>query len=229
MKTEFTLLYLQSWMKEGTSIFLAVAVSLAGCKPSAQKEPAGQKENVSGGGGLQYALPPGAFSFDTDHTFIQFSTGHMGVAQVHGRFNRSAGWIIWDEKNPEKNAIKMIVDTATIDTNQPKRDQHLQGPDFFDAKKFPRAEFTSQKIESLGKNKFKVVGSMEIHGVKKQLDVVFKKTGHLKKDHLGKERIGGRATFQINRNDFAINGIDKKMPGAAGEVAGITIALEAVK
>jgi len=63
--------------------------------------------------------------------------------------------------------VEASIETASIDTREPKRDAHLKSADFFDAAKFPALTFKSTKIEKAGKGKFKVTGDLAMHGVTK--------------------------------------------------------------
>jgi polyisoprenoid-binding protein YceI len=204
---------------------LAAALSFTGCK----KGGTGKNEEKVANPALSVQVPDGAFAVDPDHTSLIFRSKHVNVAYVYGRFNDKAGYVIFDEKNPEKSKILLNIDTASVDTNVKKRDDHLRSPDFFDAKKFPIATFTSKAIKSLGGDKYSVSGTFDLHGVQKELTVHFTKTGFVAKDPWGMQRIGGEAVFTLKRSDYGVNSIDSKMPGLVGDDTELRVSIEALR
>src|SRR3954463_2955083 len=88
-----------------------------------------------------------AWKIDASHSAVHFSVRHMVVSKVRGRFSRFEGDIAFDEANPQNSSVKVTLDTSSIDTNEPKRDEHLRSADFFDAAHFPTITFESRKIE----------------------------------------------------------------------------------
>ncbi|MFH1755027.1 MAG: YceI family protein, partial [Candidatus Latescibacterota bacterium] len=84
----------------------------------------------------------GAFSadkyvLDASHTSAGFAVRHMVISNVKGSFADVAGVILYDEKDITRSTVKVTIKTASINTNNEKRDDHLRSPDFFDAEKFP--------------------------------------------------------------------------------------------
>src|SRR5690606_18403742 len=92
---------------------------------------------------------------------------HMGVGQVWGTFEKVEGTIEFDPANLENSKINLVVAIDSIHTNNAQRDTHLKSADFFDVEQFPTATFTSEKIEALGDKKYRVTGTLDMHGVKK--------------------------------------------------------------
>lgn len=111
-----------------------------------------------------------------------------------------------DETDVSKSKIELEVQTASVDTANSKRDQHLRSPDFFNAKQFPVITFTSTKVsEKAGQeNMLEVTGDFELHGVKKSISVDVEMTGTGKHPRAG-ELIGFETTFAIKRSDFGMN------------------------
>ena len=90
------------------------------------------------------------FAIDTAHSAVTFKVQHNGISSVVGRFNEFDGTIVYDKADPSKTQVDFTVKTASVDTGNAKRDQHLEGPDFFNAKQFPVATFKSTKVEADG-------------------------------------------------------------------------------
>jgi polyisoprenoid-binding protein YceI len=111
----------------------------------------------------------------------------------------------------------------SIDSRNPKRDQHLKSPDFFNAKQFPTLSFKSRKVEGSG-DVYQVSGDFTLHGVTKPITVEFKK-GAEGKGMEGEIRSGGETRFKIKRSDYGMS----FMQGALGDEVNIILSLEGVK
>jgi len=145
---------------------------------------------------------PVKFTVDKPHTEVGFDVRHF-FTKVHGRFNDFQGTIVFDEQDPSKISVEASAVTASISTDNQKRDDHLRSADFFDAEKFPSLTFKSSKVTASGKNKYKVAGDLTLRGVTKPVvfDGEFFGTGAT---GMG-TKAGFAATTVVNRKDFGIN------------------------
>src|SRR5690349_10141921 len=90
------------------------------------------------------------WEIDPAHTSVQFSVRHMMVSNVRGEFRKVAGTVHADDKDLTHSVIEATIDVASIDTREPKRDEHLKSPEFFDAAKYPTITFRSKSITKTG-------------------------------------------------------------------------------
>lgn len=144
------------------------------------------------------------WQIDPYHSAANFSVKHMMVSNVRGAFAKVAGTVDYDGKNLKLAKVDATIDTASINTNDEKRDEHLRGGDFFDAKKYPTITFKSKKIVPAGKGKFSMTGDLTMHGVTKTVTLAVEGPTAPIKDQKGKQHIGATATGKINRRDFGI-------------------------
>lgn len=144
------------------------------------------------------------YSIDGSHSSVGFSVKHMMVSTVRGEFGKVEGKVTLDDKNPQNSKFEATIDATTINTREPKRDEHLRSADFFDVEKFPTLSFKSTKVQRAGKNKFKVTGDLTMHGVTKPvtLDVESPTTEY--KDGWGNLKRGATATAKVKRSDFGL-------------------------
>ena len=68
-------------------------------------------------------------------------------------------------ENLESSRAYGKVKTASVDTSEDARDEHLRAPDFFNAEANPEITFESTSIEQLGDDVLKVTGDLTINGV----------------------------------------------------------------
>lgn len=151
----------------------------------------------------QPLLAAETYTIDPVHSHVIFKIKHLNIGYQYGRFNRFSGTVIVDEKNPAQSAVEIKVETASVDTNSSKRDDHLRSPDFFNARQFPSLSFKSNKVEKTGTDTYRVSGTLTLHGVSKPISFIFKKTGE-GKGMQGEYRMGGEVTLTIKRSQFGM-------------------------
>ncbi|WNG34223.1 polyisoprenoid-binding protein [Archangium minus] len=167
------------------------------------------------------------FDIDSAHSAAQFSVKHMMVSNVRGAFSKVTGKANIDEKDITKSTVEATIDATTINTNEPKRDEHLRSADFFDTAKYPTITFKSTKVQKAGAN-LKVTGDLTMHGVTKPVVLNVEGFTTESKDPWGNIKRGGTATTKINRKDFGLgwNSVLETGGVAVGEEVSITLDLE---
>ena len=176
-------------------------------------------------GGAMAQAQPANYTLDNSHTSLIFGISHAGLSYTYGRFNTVSGKLTHDAENPANTMFDFTVDVASIDTNDKKRDEHLRGPDFFNAVEFPTIAFTSSSVTVNGDD-YQLKGNLTLHGVTKEVDVVLKKVG-AGKGPAGDERIGFLSQFELKRSDYDMKNMIG--PGMIGDEVSITFSFECVK
>jgi polyisoprenoid-binding protein YceI len=169
-----------------------------------------------------FANPTHAATFELDpaHTNVGFGVRHIGINTVRGNFQAFTGTIQFDAKKPEASKINVQIDTASINTGNPKRDGHVKSPDFLDVAKFPKMTFVSKSVKPDGAGGFVVTGDLTLHGVTKPVTLkVTEFTGPGKSPLDKKDHIGASVTGTIIRQDFGIVWNGGGVTGIAGEAA----------
>jgi len=138
------------------------------------------------------------------HAFIQFKIPHLGYSWLLGRFNTFEGAFTYDEKAPEASSVKVEIDTASIDSNNAKRDKHLRSEDFLDVGKFPKATFVSTSFEPTGEMTATLKGDLTMHGVTRPVEIEVTQVG-AGPDPWGGYRRGFEGTTILTLTDYNIN------------------------
>lgn len=139
------------------------------------------------------------WSIDSERSKIDFAIKNMVINKVTGNFSKVTGNVVYDGRITENAAINASVDINTVDTKEPKRDEHLRNKDFFDVASYPVATFKSGKVTGKDGTSFVINGSLTLRGITKEVVLVAKKTvAEASAMHLV-------ATTQLNRRDFGIN------------------------
>src|SRR5210317_799712 len=108
-----------------------------------------------------------SYTIDPKHTYPNFKINHLGFSTMHGRFDKTTGTLEMDRAKGT-GSVNIVVDMASVNTGDKKRDDHLRSPDFFNAVEFPTMNFKSTKVEYKGKGAV-VTGSLTIKGVTKSV------------------------------------------------------------
>ncbi len=145
------------------------------------------------------------YKIDPMHTNILFVVDHLGFSNMIGQFQDFEGSFDFDGKSVEGAAVKIVVKTASVDTDHEARDKHLKSPDFFNAQEFPEMTFVSTGFESTGEKTAKMTGDLTLAGVTKPitLDVTFNKADKFPMDP-NVFIAGFSAKGTLNRLDYGV-------------------------
>jgi polyisoprenoid-binding protein YceI len=124
---------------------------------------------------------------------IKFSGG-----KAEGTFSGLKGTIVYDAQNLGQSKIDVSVEVTSIKTGNLKMDKHAIGENWFDAAKYPTIKFTSSSFTNEA-DKIIVTGILDLHGVKKQVQIPFTFTNNNNKGTF----VGD---FKISRKDYGIKG-----------------------
>ena len=139
---------------------------------------------------------------DKTHSDVTFKVRHF-VANAKGRFTDFTGTIVKDDSDPKNSSVVFAIKTASIDTDDKRRDDHLRSADFFDAEKHPEISFRSTEVKPLGKNQYSVTGQLTMHGITKEVVLPVTFLGSLQ--HPSGAVKGGFSTeVTLNRKDYGI-------------------------
>ncbi len=142
------------------------------------------------------------YDIDTVHSQVGFKIRHF-VAKTGGQFDKFSGKVTFDEKKPADMKAEATIETASINTANQKRDDHLRSPDFFNVEKHPQITFKSTKAEPQSDGSIKLTGDFTMLGVTKPVTLTVE-VGGVAKDPWGGTRVGFSAKGKINRKDFGM-------------------------
>ena len=146
--------------------------------------------------------PTGTWNVDPAHSRVGFAVKHLGIATVRGQFGEFEGTIEFGDDLSSARAYG-TVKAASIDTGDPKRDEHLRSPEFFGADEYPEITFESSRIEATGDSELTVAGTLTVRGVAQEIELEVEING-TETDPWGNERVGLEATGQISRSDYGM-------------------------
>ena len=179
---------------------------------------------------VQPARAQSAWEIDPAHSAAQFQVKHLMISNVRGEFGKMSGKVAFDGKNYATVKADAVIEVASINTREPKRDDHLRSADFFDAATYPKITFKSKRVEGIRGSKFELIGDLTMRGVTKEITLHVEATPIIKGMN-GEPRIGAQATTRLNRQDYGIKW--NRSLDAGGVVVGdevqITLDLELIQ
>ncbi len=100
---------------------------------------------------------------DRSNSKFEFQVRHFwGLITVSGRFQRFDASIETDDDGTAH--VTVLIDAASLDTGNARRDQHLRSADFFDAENHPVVRFTSTSVTHTNDGRINVSGGLEAAG-----------------------------------------------------------------
>lgn len=170
------------------------------------------------------------WAFDKSHSNVSFSVTHMLISEIEGDFRSFEGKIITEDDSFENAEIFLTVDLNSIDTDNENRDNHLKGDDFFNADKYPKMTFTSNKFNKVNDKNYELWGDLTIRDITKEvkLDVVM---NGIITDPWGNTRAGFKLSGELNRFDYGLKWNNLMEAGGliVGETITITANIELIK
>ena len=168
----------------------------------------------------------GAETYDVDavHSAVMFRAKRMGVVYVYGRFNEFSGTLELDGEGIASGKIELEVKTASVDTGNQRRDDHLRSPDFLNAVQLPVMKLDSAGVRAVDEGTYEVNGELTLHGVTRPVVATVEHVGTGKDPGSGKTLHGFEARFTLKRSEFGM----AFMVGPVSDEIDVHVALHAV-
>jgi polyisoprenoid-binding protein YceI len=144
---------------------------------------------VPGSTAERYVIAPSKSQF-------QFKAYSLLVKAL-GTFHTFSGEIVADAQQLSASQVRFVIEAASIDTANTRRDNHLRSEDFLFVQKYPTITFVSTAIAQNGPH-YTVQGDLEMRGVTKHLTIPA--TVEQRQDE-----IVVQGSISLNRKDFGVN------------------------
>jgi polyisoprenoid-binding protein YceI len=167
---------------------------------------------------------PQTFEIDGSHTFPRFSYSHFGYSTQVSRFDRTSGTVVFDAE-AKTGSVDISIDMKSVNTGFADFNGHLQGEDFLDTAKFPKATFKSTKVNFQDGKPASIEGQLTIKGITKAVTLTVTSFQAMPHPMLKKDAIGANAFTMIKRSEFNAG----KYAPYVGDDVRIDIALEAIR
>lgn len=167
-----------------------------------------------------------SWKIDPVHTAVEFKIRHLMISWVKGTFTDVQGTVVFDEAKPDKSNLRVQIATASVDTRNKKRDDHLRSADFFDVATYPVMTFAAKDFVVVNGEPTQINGELSLHGETRAVTLEIDDFSPTMTDPRGSIRRGASASTTINRKDFGLTW--DKVLEAGGVVVGdeVRISLE---
>ena len=167
---------------------------------------------------------PKTYEVDGSHTFPRFAYSHFGYSTQVSRFDNTTGTVVFDA-DAKTGSVDITIDMKSVNTGFTDFNGHIQGEDFLDTAKFPKATFKSTKVNFQDGKPATIEGQLTIKGVTKPVTLTVTAFQAMPHPMLKKDAIGANAFTVIKRTEFNAG---KYAPYVGDEVR-IEISLEAIQ
>jgi polyisoprenoid-binding protein YceI len=144
------------------------------------------------------AAAAATYSFSQDDSKLEF-VGAKVTGKHDGGFKTFRGTIRVPDGKVENGSVEVEIESSSVYTDNEKLTGHLKSADFFETEKFPKARFTSTKVQpgGAGGATHTITGNLELHGVTKSISFPAKVQA-------SGDQVTVETEFGINRKDFGI-------------------------
>ena len=159
-------------------------------------------------GGAAFAQT--SWSVDKAHSNVQFTVTHNVISEVSGVFKDYNATITTKGEDFTNGAdVEFVVKTASIDTENERRDEHVRGDDFFNAAQYPDMTFKGNLVKDGAKYALK--GNMTIRDVTKPVTFDAAYLGSI--DTGRGIKAGFKVSGKINRLEYGLKWSNKLASG----------------
>jgi polyisoprenoid-binding protein YceI len=187
-------------MRRYVAIFIVILVVLLtyGCANPAANKPKASVGNAAPESSSSKPAGAEKLVISPENSKVEFVAAKV-TRSHNGSFKQFAGAIDLVKNSVEDSQVTIDIEAGSVVTDEDDLTKHLKTPDFFDVAKYPKATFTSTKIEpnNAAGATHNVTGNFELHGIKKS--IMFPATIQVAPDS-----VSVNAEFSINRKDFGL-------------------------
>ena len=146
---------------------------------------------------------------------------------ITGKFERFDARIEFNPDHPEDGRIDVMIDIASLDTQNTERDATLLSAELFDAGKFPRAHFSADIIRVTATGQYEAAGTLTIRDI--TLPLVLPFALQLEEADGGGRNATASGMVAISRRDFGLARGQWEATDIVGDEVKIEVQLEAAQ
>jgi polyisoprenoid-binding protein YceI len=175
---------------------------------------------------VNQTIPAGTYSVDPVHSTIGFAVVHNGVSTFRSGFRGYQAKLV----GGAEPKLEGTVEVASVEIDEEMLKGHLLSPEFFDAERYPRLQFSSTELNLAEDGALTLRGELEIRGQTHEVEASGR-FAELGADLGGSARVGLSLEASVDRRSFGLDW-QAELP-SGGEVldyeVGIAVELELVR
>jgi polyisoprenoid-binding protein YceI len=143
------------------------------------------------------------WQIDLERSTLRFALRHIVVHEIRGRFGKWGGTVALRGDNLAKSTVRVWIDLASVDTNEPERDNQIRSPEFFDIVRFPQAKFSSTEVRLSEHANPIVKGRLDLHGFTGEVEAEITRHNRWTDDE-AVERVSYEVKARFDRRKFGL-------------------------
>jgi polyisoprenoid-binding protein YceI len=112
--------------------------------------------------------------------------------------------LLWNEESITESSIEAEIDSSSVNSGEPQRDEQLRNADFLDVEQFPLMHFQSTHVSRMHGDALTIRGELTIHGVTRPVELQVSEISSATRDPWGGVRMAASATAKLSRKDFGL-------------------------
>ncbi len=110
------------------------------------------------------------WAIDPTHTTVEFAVKNLFFFTVKGSLEVREGSIVLDPADVRRSSTTVVLQSASINTGNKRRDAHLRAANYLDADRYPEIRFESTKVErGTDRDTLRVTGALTIKDKSKEI------------------------------------------------------------
>ena len=156
---------------------------------------------------------------DATDSEIEFKGTQLG-AEFEGEFKAFTATVVFSPDDLAGSSVSVLIDIASVDTQNGDRDSQIVSPDWFDAGQWPTAQFVTKSFSEISPGKYQAVADLTIRDVTREVTLPFdlEITG---------DKAEAKGEVTIKRTDFGVGQGQWSDTAQVGDDVTIEIDIEA--
>jgi polyisoprenoid-binding protein YceI len=110
------------------------------------------------------------WAIDATHSTVEFAVKKLFFFKVKGSFTKIEGNIVLDPTDVHRSSTEVVLQSASIETGNQRRDKQLRSAAFLDADRYPEIRFQSTKVErGTDRDTLRVTGSLTVKDTSREI------------------------------------------------------------
>jgi polyisoprenoid-binding protein YceI len=151
--------------------------------------------------------PRTLWAIDPSHTTVEFAIKYLLFFTLKGSLTNLEGTLVLDPADVRNSSTTVVLQSASINTGNKRRDAWLRAAHFLDADRYPEIRFESTKVErGTDRDTLRVTGALTVKDRSKEivLDVSeIDRSCSPSGEHIAYYS----AQTELDRHDFGVDGL----------------------
>lgn len=156
-----------------------------------------------------------------DDSDIEFVGTQLG-ADFEGEFNKFTADIVFSPDDLAGSKVSVLIDIASVDTENADRDSQIISADWFDVAQWPTAKFETKSFREVGPGQYAALADLTIRDVTREVALPFKL-------EIEGNEADAEGTLVIKRTDFGVGQGQWSDTSQVGDEVTIRIDIEATR